>query len=140
MHLAADVNLDEFTWVGEDGRKTGTDSDLRQLEVHGGAYARLAWLSGELQEAMKSAGGPNSKKACLTPLYWARAREYSALKVRLEMGMTFHIHRIRAADEPACPGSVRCCGYGVPYCCEWPAWLRPSGWQCRRCKQVLLAP
>jgi len=130
LHQAANEHTDEFVWVGEDGRQTATSADLRPLAQYGGAYARLAWLDRALTGAMAAAGGPHGKKASLTPLFWARAREYSMLKVRLEMGMTFHIHQVRSDDTPRYQGpDVRCCG--------WPGWLRPSGWWCRKCGRRL---
>jgi hypothetical protein len=55
--------------------------------------------------------------------------EYSALKVRLDFGGTFHEHYPR--EWPAWDGPP------APEHCGWPAWLRPSGWQCRQCGAAL---
>jgi hypothetical protein len=55
--------------------------------------------------------------------------ECSALKVRLDFGGTFHQHYPASLPSPY-EGTV-------PHCCGWPGWLRPSGWQCRRCGAVL---
>jgi len=137
MHMVADTRFDEFTWADDGGSKTGIASDLRQLEEHGGAYAYLAWLSGELERlsglSRKRKDGYHWPDERTEAEYFARGREYSALKVRLEMGGTFHVHQVMASDiPPYCGPDVRCC--------EYPAWLRPSGWQCRQCRQPVPCP
>ncbi len=130
-HMVADTRLDEWAWADDSGSKSGKDLDLRALYANGGnPYARLAALDDVLQAAMKAIGGPHGKKGSLTPLYWARVREYSALKVRLEFGGTFHIHHVRTDSVSPWRGEL-------PYCCGSPAWLRPSGWHCRECRAVL---
>ncbi len=132
LHQVADERADEFTWADDSGSTAGTDADLRPLEEHGGAYAYLARLSGELERlsglSRKRKDGYHWPDERTEAEYFARGREYSALKVRLEMGGTFHIHQVRASGKPDYEGTV-------PYCCGQPAWLRPSGWQCRQCRQ-----
>ena len=133
LHQIADERADEFAWAGEDGSRTGTDSDLRQLEAHGGAYARLAWLGDEMDRLHKLSRKRKGEYVWpderMRAEYHARGREYSALKVRLEFG-TFHIHRARESDVPPYQGPP------VSHC-DYPAWLRPSGWRCRRCGKSL---
>ena len=131
-HMVADIRLDEFTWVDDSGSTVGTDTDLRPLEEHGGAYARLKWLADEMDWLSKlrdsSPGRGEWPSSQAQAEYHARGREYSALKVRLETGGTFHVHYVRTDSVPPYAGTVpRCCG-------SW-AWLRPSGWQCRECGQ-----
>lgn len=136
LHRAINERTDEFTWADEAGSIAGTDSDLRQLGQFGGAYAYLAWLADEMDRLSKLSR--KRKDGCHWPdeparlTYHARGREYAALKVRLELGGTFHIHHVRASDSPPYRGPA-------VSCCEYPAWLRPSGWWCRRCGQPLQA-
>ena len=134
LHRVADKRADEFTWADEAGSTAGTDSDLRRLEEHGGAYARLAWLAEEMERlhklSRKRVDGYHWPDEQMRTAYHARGREYSALKVRLEMGGTFHIHQVRASDTPPYRGPA------VQHC-DYPAWLRPSGWWCRKCGQQL---
>lgn len=118
LRRVARVDTDEFVWVDPDGKQTGTDSDLRHWD---NPYAHLAWLGDELERAVRQRG----KKSEPTWLYWRHATEYGALKVRLEIGGTFHVHQ--AGESEPFAGDV-------PECCGWPMWLRPSGWQCRQCK------
>jgi len=136
MHQVADTWLDEFTWADDSGSTTGTDTDLRQLEEHGGAYARLKWLADEMDRlgklSCKRKDGYHWPDEATQAEYHARGREYSALKVRLETGGTFHVHHVRSSEVPDYAGIV-------PYCCGWPAWLRPSGWQCRQCRKPVMA-
>ena len=125
LHCKADLILDEYVWVGTDERTVGTDADLAQLYDPAsnplGAcnpYDALKRMAGVMDRAQ------DARKACLTPLFWQVAREYSALKVRLETGMSFHVHRPDKTPEYD----------GIPpYHCAWPMWLRPSGWHCRQC-------
>jgi len=126
LHRMADTRVDEYVWVDAAGYQHGTDSDLRGLvcpatgEVS--AYARLEWLRDELDRGTRQA----KRRAQHTWLYWARAKEYSALTVRLDTAGTFHVHQARPGDLPAWDGEP------VPECCGWPMWLRPSGWHCRQ--------
>ena len=113
LHRAADLVTDEFVWVDEHGHQTGDDPDVADLKPD--PYACLAAL-GE-----RCVTGKDRK----TALDLAAAREYSALKVRLETGGSFHVH------QPDSPGPVH--DGPVPEHCGWPGWLRPSGWQCRQC-------
>src|SRR6266568_2271485 len=117
----ANTVLDEWAWAGADGRTTGPMPDLAHLEPDPHSY--LAGLAGRMDAARAA------RKASLTPLYWATAREYSALKTRLEVGATFHQHIARTAPWPA--------GKPVSWCCGWPGRLRPSGWRCRQCGAAL---
>lgn len=120
LHKVANTRLDEFVWVDAAGQRFGPDADLRHLP--GGPDARLAWLRGELDRGTRQA----KRRAEHTWLYWARAREYSSLKVRLDVAGTFHEHQARATDQPPYVGTV-------PEHCGWPMWRRPSGWHCRQC-------
>jgi hypothetical protein len=123
LHQVADLVADEFTWADKDGNRYGTDLDLRCLP---GAdpYARLKFLA----DAIMSRAPARSER---TWLWHAYGCEYSALKVRVETGGTFHVHRVRASERPGLrsPEAPRHCG--------WPAWLRPSGWHCRECRIIL---
>lgn len=134
LHQAADERQDLYAWADGAGSTAGTDSDLRQLEQFGGAYKYLAWLASEMDRlhklSRKRKDGYHWPDARTQAEYHARGREYSALKVRLEFGGTFHIHQARASGTPDYQGTV-------PECCGWPAWLRPSGWQCRQCRQAV---
>jgi len=111
------------------GSRTGTDPDLAPLcdpaanwLGASNPYAYLARLARLLDEA-----DPGSKKTQTTWLYERTVREYAALKVRLDMGLSFHYHQ---EDRAGAPRSL----VVPPYHCSWPAHLRPSGWYCRECK------
>lgn len=98
---------DEWAWAGPDGKVTGRDRDL-----------------------IRNCLGPDGKPANpYEALAWLRehgpATEYVMLKVRLDLGLSFHVHQVMDKCRPAQPA--------VRYHCEYPAWLRPSGWQCRVC-------
>lgn len=128
---------DVFTEVAADGSATGPAVDLAHLFIPEanwlGAshpYAYLAKL-GELCEAATSA-----KRAETTWLYERTIREYSALKVRLAEGFTFHRH-VLAREPWAYDPSRYPRGEVMPYHCGWPAHLRPSGWYCRECGELL---
>jgi hypothetical protein len=123
LHMVADHRIDEWVWEDEQGHRTGTDRDLAPL---GDPYARLAWLATEIDRAQRA-----PKSAGRTWLYWARAREYSSLSVRVSTG-TWHVHQ-PAHLPPPYPGIV-------PYHCGWPAQLRPSGWTCRQCSEPVELP
>lgn len=127
LHRIADNRLDEFIWVGRDGKPYGNDSDLARLFDPArnplgvsDPYDALSKMADRLNRADKA------RRTCRTRLYWQIAREYSALKVRLEMAGTFHQHW--TSETPPYTGEV-------PEHCGWPMWLRPSGWQCRQCKE-----
>ena len=113
-----DPAADEYVWVDEQGRQTGTDPDLHHLPD---PYAHLTALGALI---MRGAAQRKGKRAEPTWLWWAAGREYGALKVRLEMGGTFHVH------QPGSPGPAY--EGAVPWCCGWPGWLRPGGRQCRQ--------
>jgi hypothetical protein len=118
---------DEWAWAGPDGKTTGIDADLRPLYAGGSdPYAHLSLLAERMGAAMTARGGPRGTRASLTLLYWAAAREYSALKVRLETGGTFHQHQVHASRGPGNRGPL-------PYHCAGPMRLTPSGWACRQC-------
>lgn len=101
-------------------------------------YDALNKMAGLMEDAHMAVGKNTygiGKKACLTPLFWAVAQEYSMLKVRMDTGMSFHVHHeaggsVSAAPFPPCPPDL-------PHHCGRPAWLRPSGWHCRECALVL---
>lgn len=134
LHEVADARLDEFTWVDEAGGRIGGSPDLRPLGGVEGAYARLRWLASECDRlsklSRKTKDGYRWPGEQTRAEYLACGREYSALNERLRWP-TFHHHQVRAADKPSETGPVPCC-------CGWPAWLRPSGWYCRKCKQRCL--
>jgi hypothetical protein len=134
-HMVADTRLDLWDWADDSGSKTGKDSDLRQLYDAGWTpYGRLKWLADEMERlhklSRKTKDGYHWPDDRTRAEYHARGREYSALKVRLEFGGTFHIHHVRTDSVPPWKGEL-------PYCCGSPAWLRPSGWHCRECRAVL---
>ncbi len=119
LHLMADQAADEYVWADKDSRMTGTDKDLWNLP---GAdpYARLQVLDRELTVAQAA------RRCAPTWLYWERAREYSALKVRTELAGSVHVHQAPHDREPARAGVP------APQHCGWPMLLRPSGWHCRQ--------
>jgi hypothetical protein len=127
LHQVADHRLDDFVWVDATGMRYGDDADLRHLP--GGPDARLVWLRNQMNRATNAQRG---KRAEHTWLYWARAREYTALLVRLNSG-TWHTHQVRASELPPWDGPP------VPEHCGWPMWLRPSGWHCRQGCGTILA-
>lgn len=118
---------DTWGWAGRDGKITATDLRFRNLPG-GTPYARLKELSDKIQAYFKL---PKSKQ---TPQMAAEQdawfREYSSLKTASEMGLSFHVHHV-LAPKPAQerPSTVEHCDY--------PAWRRPSGWQCRKCGEHL---
>ncbi len=109
----ADPGTDEYVWAGPDGLPYGRDRDLADIPDPYGRLAELAELAGTGDRAA--------------------IREYTALKTRLDAGGTWHTHRADARTLPPHEGPV-------PHCCGWPGWLRPSGWQCRRCGRRLPVP
>lgn len=112
----AAVMWDEWGYVDGRGNRLGTDSDLRHLPD--GAYARLS----ELAERCTTSAG----KSDMSVEGERAIREYGRLKTRMEFGSSFHTHR--AMEHLRVPN----CGQEpVPYGCGMPAYLRPSGWQCR---------
>jgi hypothetical protein len=117
VHQVSDLKLDEFAWVDAHGSRSGTDTDLRHLTPD--PYAHLKWLADEFGTSAKG-------KTVAMPI--GRAREYSMLKVRLEMSGTSHQHQVfKGKDLQPWP-------YGPPPVhCAWPMRLAPSGWVCRQC-------
>lgn len=127
LGLIPHKGLDEWVWADGNGSMTGPAADLPP-----DPYGYLAALS-DMQLAMHALH--KRTKSDFTPLFWARATEYSMLKVRLEMGGTWHTH-YPVEHGPAIQAGP------LPWHCGWPMWLRPSGWQCRQCKarQEITAP
>ena len=123
LHMAPDHRVDEYSWQDERGRTLGDDPDVAHLQPD--PYAYLAALAADLARAQKV----TRKGVGHTWLYWRKAREYSALKVRLETGGTFHVHWAGSSpiDHSAAGHQPQ-----VPEHCGWPMWLRPSGWHCRQ--------
>ena len=126
LHRVA-IPGDEWGWADETGARYGTDRDL--LHVRPSPAGLTAGFGdspdGRLAELRAAMGAvKTTKRADLTWVYWAYAREYSALKVRLETGGTFHEHY--PAEQPAYDGPP------PPVCCGWPMRLAPSGWRCRQ--------
>jgi hypothetical protein len=128
---------DVFTEVAADGSAKGPAPDLAHLFSPAAnwlgmsnPYAYLARL-GELCSEATSA-----KRCETTWLYERTIREYVALKVRLDMGGMHHTHT--PAREPWVYDPNRApLGVVMPYHCGQPAWLRPSGWYCRGCGELL---
>ncbi len=126
----ADETADEWVWADAGGQRSGADPDLAHLYDPAAnplgavnpsdALARMAALLDTGHKAVMAG------KAGRTPLYWRVAREYSALKVWLDSGGTFHQH-YALHGEPY-QGDV-------PEHCGWPMRLTPSGWRCRQCSE-----
>ena len=110
---AADTRTDTYVWVDLGGSTYGRDADLAHIPD---PYGHLAGLAERAVRGDRRAAG-----------------EYGALKVRLETGYE-HVHQAPAEGQPPLYDGP------VPECCGWHAWLRPSGWQCRRCKARLPVP
>jgi hypothetical protein len=117
LHRVAIPELDEWGWADEQGSRFGQDPDVAMLKPD--PYAYLAALGGRCVTG-KGKGRLVDHQA---------AAEYTMLKVRLEMSGTLHEHYPR--EQPAYEGPP------APEHCGWPAWLRPSGWQCRQCGAAL---
>jgi hypothetical protein len=114
---AADLVQDDWVWVHGAGSRTGRDPDLAYIP---GPYGHLGDLG------VRALAGD-----------MRAAQEYSALKARLDASCGYeHEHwpdprqvtRYDDSDEP------------MPEHCGWPAWRRPSGWQCRHCQARLPVP
>lgn len=120
LHRAPVPGADEWGWADRDGRACGDDPDVAHLLPD--PYAYLAALG---ERAMALMTGPKRQRdlAAATVVMG----EYSALKVRLDLGGTFHQHHPGAGRAPFYAGPA------VPECCGWPALLRPSGFTCRQC-------
>jgi hypothetical protein len=131
LHRVALLGADEYAWADGDCHVMGIDKDLLPLEAEGGPYARLNALAAFMTASQKVAKGRPER---LSATHWAAAREYSALKVRMDMSPGIHVHHARAGDSaPLYLGQV-------PEHCEWPMQLRPSGWHCRRCEHAQPGP
>jgi hypothetical protein len=112
LHPVVDEAADEFTWADENGDCFAQDRDLR--DVYGGdPYARLK----QLADRLKADRGPR------TPASDRDVEEYSALTIRLQ-ALTFHQHHPAAIPPYDGPRFRHC---------DFPGWLRPSGWHCRIC-------
>lgn len=120
LHRVVIKEVDEWGWSDETGSIYGTDRDLRHLEPN--PYAYLQALSDRYTDA----------KGRMTAMPTSVAGEYSMLMVRLDLGGTFHTHQPENIQQEPFTGEL-------PQHCEWPAMLRPSGWQCRRCGERLSA-
>lgn len=125
LHMVAAPG-DEWAWADPGGSTSGTDPDLAHLYDPAanplGAVNPWDALK-RMSDALLAAHAV--KRACLTWVHWRLAQEYSALKVRLDMGLPFHVHRPEAS--PAYDGPP------PPEHCGWPMRLAPSGWRCRVC-------
>jgi hypothetical protein len=141
LHAVADLRTDLFEVADAAGSKTGRDPDLAHLYDPAAnplgatspydALNKMAALMDTAHRAVQHG------RAEYTPLHWRIAGEYSMLRVRLSMGLSFHVHRVVASSDPArLPGLPRPADL-PPWHCGWPAWLRPSGWHCRQCRIVL---
>jgi len=97
LHRVAIPELDEWGWADESGQRFGDDPDVARLKPN--PYAYLADLGDRALAMMKAT--PRSKPH---PPECARLMAaYSALKVRLDFGGTFHEHYPR--EWP--PGTAR---------------------------------
>lgn len=139
----ADTRTDTFEPATKEGEVYGPDPDVAHLLDPAanplGAvnpYDALAKMAELLDQGHKAVSpGKSNPRACLTPLFWQLAGEYSMLNVRMAMGGGYHVHRpatdwkheVKTRERPD----------DLPWHCGWPAWLRPSGWHCRQCKIVL---
>lgn len=132
LHCVPDTRLDEWKWAGPDGHYSATDADLRCLEPWGGAPGRLNWLARGQELLLKMQRTRKGEKTWpddeVKGWYWALAMEYTSLKMRAEGVLaTSHVHQPeRDPDRGPLPGPV-------PYHCDWPMRLAPSGWRCRQC-------
>ena len=136
---SADTAADEFCWRDPSGSQTGTDHDMAALVPD--PYAYLAGLAENLERLhdkrkRRPEGPMRAWGLWKSPAGWFpvmdMGQEYTMLKVRLDLGnTTFHVHQARD-DTPDGPG------WPLPWHCDWPGWLRPSGWQCRQCGRRLL--
>jgi hypothetical protein len=129
---------DIFTEVAADGTAYGPAVDLAPLFDPAAnwlgmsnPYAYLARLGDLCSEAT------SAKRAETTWLYERTIREYVSLKVRLDTGGYHHPHMPKrdlwVYDPNRVPVGERECVYH----CGSPAWLRPSGWYCRECRDLL---
>lgn len=118
----------EWYWTDLDGSSVGLDHIWLELGVE--PYQRLAKLS---REIVSYHGLRDSQK---TPeqdrVINARFIEYSLLGNRIAFGGgPSHVHRV-AAEVGNTP-----LGGQTPEHCGFPAYRRPSGWQCRECRADL---
>lgn len=120
------LSTDEWGWAGRDGSITATSSEFRHLP-EGDPYARLRWLD----ERMTTLHAlPKSQRTPETATEDNRLiKEYVALKVRMEMSLSFHVHVVPGSQVPVDERARRT----VVLHCDYPAWRRPSGWECRMC-------
>lgn len=141
LHQVADERTDLWEQADEAGSRTGTDPDVAhlcdpELNVYGASdpYDALKRMAGLMSDAYFAA--LRKGRACETLFARRVSLEYSALNVRMSMGMSFHQHRAHTHwDPPRTDPQPR--QPDLPYHCGRPAWLRPSGWHCRECKLVL---
>jgi hypothetical protein len=112
LRLLADVMADEYVWIDESGANYALDYDLRHI-CGGNPYMRLKQLADRLAACRGS----------ITPESDRDIEEYAALSVRIAGG-TFHRHTPVSAPVYDGPRFSHC---------DYPGWLRPSGWQCRVC-------
>lgn len=110
LYLRPDLRADEYVWMDEKGSRIGRDTDLREWDV-ARPYDFLNDLGAASRHSLR------------------RAQEYAALKVRLDVRLSFHWHYPRRMDLDAH-------SFRGPDHCHRPMWLRPSGWHCRQCPFV----
>jgi hypothetical protein len=124
VHMVAAEN-NEWMWAGRDEKITGLMPIFRHLDVH--PYERLKQLGDEITAFFKL---PKGKQ---TPELWAAQNrafaEYNPLKVRLDMGGTFHTHTVIGSTLPVEVADAR---KAIEHC-DYPAYRRPLGWECRVC-------
>lgn len=145
LHTVPNPATDLFEPVDHAGSPTGTDADLAHLfdpaanPLHATSpYDALNKMAALMTDPAADKA-VRAGKAEHTALHWRVAQEYSMLRVRLDTGMSFHVHREPAGWDPARAAERigRPRPADLPYHCGWPAWLRPSGWHCRQCRIVL---
>lgn len=131
LHRTA-VPGDEWGWADEAGAAYGPASDLAFLFDPAANWLRMsdpyAYLA-RLGELCTEATSVKQRET--TWLYERTIREYTSLKVRLDMGGYSHLH---APERTSLPEVFP---YEVPEHCGWPMRLAPSGWRCRQCPHAV---
>lgn len=135
-----DGGKDVFTEVAADGTAYGPAADLAHLFDPAAnwlgmsnPYAYLARLGELCSDAVPN---KSARRTEPTWLYERTIREYASLKVRLDLGGIYHPHmpaREPWVHDPGCEPR----GVVMPFHCGMPAHLRPSGWYCRGCGDLL---
>jgi hypothetical protein len=130
--------IEIFTGVAVDGTTYGPAVDLANLFEPSanwlGADNPYAYLS-KLGDLCMSA--TSARRTETTWLYERTIREYTSLKVRLDMGSIYHTHRVASRPWSFDPKRPVIGERACVYHCTMPAMLRPAGWFCRDCGDLL---